>query len=501
MKAFLIFPHQLFKDTSPLQKSDTVFLIENDLFFNQYNFHKQKIILHRSSMKYYEELLRSQQIDVQYIRASEKESKISFLIEKIGKSHFTQIKLYDPHDCWLEKQLEQSAKKQDIEIEFLPSPNFINNQKTDTELLGTRRPFYQTGFYTEQRKRKKILIDKNNQPEGGSWTYDVENRKKIPKNTPIPPIHFFKSNQWIDEAITYTEKYFKKNIGASTAPFSYNKEKIYYPCTHADAEKALDLFIKEKLNLFGIYEDAMLWKESTLFHSVMSPLLNIGLLSPQDFIEKLINAFKKKQAPINSVEGIVRQIMGWREFVQLTYQKIGTIQRTKNFWEFNNPMPSSLYDGTTGIDPVDTTIHKLLNSGYSHHIERLMVLGNFMLLCEINPDHVYQWFMEMYIDAYDWVMVPNVYGMSQFSDGGMITSKPYIAGSNYLMKMGDFKKGDWQGIWDGLFWRFLSTHRTVFSRNPRWAMLLKTWDKMDETKKTSHLQKAEKFLKELHKRA
>ncbi|MEY3152577.1 MAG: hypothetical protein RLZZ333_1174, partial [Bacteroidota bacterium] len=192
---------------------------------------------------------------------------------------------------------------------------------------------------------------------------------------------------------------------------------------------------------------------------------------------------------------------GWREFVQLTYQKIGTIQRTKNFWKFYHPMPSSLYDGTTGIDPVDTTIHKLLNSGYSHHIERLMVLGNFMLLCEINPDHVYQWFMEMYIDAYDWVMVPNVYGMSQFSDGGMITSKPYIAGSNYLMKMGDFKKGDWQGIWDGLFWRFLSTHRTVFSRNPRWAMLLKTWDKMDETKKTSHLQKAEKFLKELHKRA
>jgi deoxyribodipyrimidine photolyase-related protein len=130
-----------------------------------------------------------------------------------------------------------------------------------------------------------------------------------------------------------------------------------------------------------------------------------------------------------------------------------------------------------------------------------MVLGNFMLLCEINPDHVYKWFMEMYIDAYDWVMVPNVYGMSQFSDGGMITSKPYIAGSNYLMKMGDFEKGAWQETWDGLFWRFLSTYRNVFSKNPRWAMLLKTWDKMDEIKKSAHLQKAEKFLNKLHKRA
>lgn len=501
MKAFLIFPHQLFKDTAPLQKSDTVFLIESDLFFNQYNFHKQKIILHRSSMKYYEELLRSQQLNVQYIQANEKESKVSFLIEKIRKSDFTHIELYDPHDHWLEKQLEQSTKKQLVNIEFLPSPNFINNQKKDVELLGTRRPFYQTGFYTEQRKRRRILIDKNNQPEGGSWTYDVENRKKIPKNTSIPPIHFFKSNQWIDEAITYTEKYFKKNIGASTAPFSYNKEKIYYPCTHADAEKALEQFINEKLDLFGIYEDAMLWKESTLFHSVMSPLLNIGLLAPQLFIEKLLAAYNKKKVPLNSIEGIIRQIMGWREFVQLTYQKIGSTQRTKNFWEFKHPMPASLYDGTTGIHPIDTTIQKLLNSGYSHHIERLMVLGNFMLLCEIDPDHVYKWFMEMYIDAYDWVMVPNVYGMSQFSDGGMITSKPYIAGSNYLMKMGDFEKGEWQGIWDGLFWRFLSTHRTVFSKNPRWAMLLKTWDKMDEAKKSSHLQKAEKFLNKLHKSA
>ncbi|MFN5439430.1 MAG: cryptochrome/photolyase family protein [Bacteroidota bacterium] len=501
MKAFLVFPHQLFKDTLQLKKYDSIFLIENDLFFNQYSFHKQKIILHRSSMKYYEELLKNQKLNVHYIDAREKESKVSYLIEKIHKENYTQIELFNPHDYWLEKQLVQSANKCNITIEFLPSPNFINNKKTDIELLGKRRPFYQTGFYTAQRKSRNILIDNNSQPEGGSWTYDVENRKKIPKNTPIPPIHFFKSNQWIEEAVAYTEKHFNNNIGSSSSPFVYNKEKIYYPCTHEEAEKALELFINEKLDLFGIYEDAMLTKESTLFHSVMSPLLNIGLLSPQEFIEKLLAAYKKKKVPINSIEGIIRQIMGWREFVQLTYQAIGSTQRTKNFWGFKNPMPKSLYDGTTGIHPIDTTIHKLLNSAYSHHIERLMVLGNFMLLCEINPDHVYKWFMEMYIDAYDWVMVPNVYGMSQFSDGGMITSKPYIAGSNYLMKMGDFEKGAWQETWDGLFWRFLSTYRNVFSKNPRWAMLLKTWDKMDEIKKSAHLQKAEKFLNKLHKRA
>jgi deoxyribodipyrimidine photolyase-related protein len=161
-------------------------------------------------------------------------------------------------------------------------------------------------------------------------------------------------------------------------------------------------------------------------------------------------------------------------------------------------MPAALYTATTGIPPIDLTIRKLLHSGYNHHIERLMVLGNFMLLCEIHPDAVYQWFMELYIDAYDWVMVPNIYGMSQYSDGGMMTSKPYICGSNYLMKMGNFPKGDWQAIWDGLFWRFLSNNRKVFGGNPRWAMLIKTWDKMELQKQEQHLQAANNFLQQLH---
>jgi deoxyribodipyrimidine photolyase-related protein len=226
--------------------------------------------------------------------------------------------------------------------------------------------------------------------------------------------------------------------------------------------------------------------------------LNIGLLNPLEVINRLITGAEDNQVPLNSVEGIVRQLLGWREFVQLTYQKIGSVQRTKNFWGFTHPIPKAFYTGSTGLPPIDSTIKKLLHSGYNHHIERLMVLGNFMLLCEIHPDHVYQWFMEMYIDAYDWVMVPNVYGMSQYSDGGMITSKPYIAGSNYLMKMGDFPKGEWQSIWDGLFWRFLTKNRAVFDKNPRWAMLITTWDKRDDTWRLNHLTKAEDFLKQLH---
>lgn len=166
---------------------------------------------------------------------------------------------------------------------------------------------------------------------------------------------------------------------------------------------------------------------------------------------------------MNSLEGFVRQVLGWREFIRGIYHVVGSKQRTTNYWGFTRKIPQSFYDGTTGIVPLDNVIQKLVKTGYSHHIERLMVLSNFMLLCEFDPDEVYRWFMEMYIDAYDWVMVPNVYGMGQFADGGLMCTKPYISGSNYVLKMSDYKKdGKWTEIWDGLFWRFMHVHRDFF---------------------------------------
>jgi deoxyribodipyrimidine photolyase-related protein len=214
-------------------------------------------------------------------------------------------------------------------------------------------------------------------------------------------------------------------------------------------------------------------------------------------VEKSLNFANENKIPINSTEGFIRQIIGWREFIRGMYLCKGSFSRTKNFWGFKRKIPKSFYDGSTGIDPLDQTIKKVLESGYCHHIERLMILGNFMLLCEFDPDEVYRWFMELFIDAYDWVMVPNVYGMSQFADGGLFATKPYIAGSNYLRKMSDYQKGDWEAVWDGLFWRFIDQHQDFFKSNPRLSMMNHTWDKMDKEKKKNHLVKAEKFLEEL----
>ncbi len=241
----------------------------------------------------------------------------------------------------------------------------------------------------------------------------------------------------------------------------------------------------------------MVMKEPILHHSLLSPLINAGLLSPQQVIEETLAESDALAIPLASLEGFLRQVMGWREFIRIVYEREGSRQRTKNYWNHTRKIPPAFYTGETGILPVDTVIRRVLETGYCHHIERLMVLGNFMLLCEFDPDEVFRWFMELFIDSYDWVMVPNVYGMTQFADGGLMTTKPYISGSNYLLKMGDWEKGPWQETWDGLFWRFMHLHRDFFTQNPRLGMLVKTFDKMTVEKRNQHLKKADEFLSKL----
>jgi deoxyribodipyrimidine photolyase-related protein len=256
--------------------------------------------------------------------------------------------------------------------------------------------------------------------------------------------------------------------------------------------------VSERLPCFGDYEDAMSAEQDVLFHSLLTPMLNIGLLSPQQVIDVALE--RQDHVPLNSLEGFVRQVLCWREFVRLGYLTRGRRQRTRNFWGFSEPMPSAFYDGTTGICPLDAVIKRVLRTGYCHHIERLMVLGNFMLLCEIHPDAVYRWFMEMFVDSYDWVMVPNVYGISQYADVGMMTTKPYISGSGYILRMSDYKRGSWCDLWDALYWRFIDKHADYFARNPRMAVVAMMRDRLKrEIKEHRHV--AELFLEKLHGRS
>jgi deoxyribodipyrimidine photolyase-related protein len=485
----LIFPHQLFYSGPLLENECEIYLVEEFLFFKQYSFHKQKIAFHRASMKAYQEFLEKKGKKVHYLASNSELSDIRKFTKEIDQKKIKEIHCIDPVDNWLEKRIKKMAASCDLKI--YENPAFLNSKK---DLGGFFKPdkksFFQTTFYKQQRKERDILLEKDEEPAGGNWTYDSDNRKKYPKGKIPPSISFPDATDFWEEACEYTKKHFPDNPGKLT------KQPIY-PITPDQAETWFQQFLKSRFHEFGPYEDAIVKEESFLNHSLLSPLINVGLLLPEYVLEESLAFAKSENVPINSTEGFVRQIIGWREFIRGMYECKGSFSRTRNFWGFKRKIPASFYDGSTGIEPVDQTIKKVLKTGYCHHIERLMILGNFMLLCEFDPDEVYRWFMELLIDAYDWVMVPNVYGMSQFADGGLFATKPYIAGSNYLKKMSNYPKGEWESVWDGLFWRFIDVHSDFFKSNPRLSMMNHTWDKMDQKKKKAHLEKAETFLEKL----
>ncbi len=486
----LIFPHQLFEKHPAISNNRSIFLIEELLFFTQYNFHKQKLVFHRASMKAYQHFLEGKGFTVNYIEAREKVSDIRVLLTDLKQKGISEIHYANVTDYLLEKRIAELSLKLKIKVIKSDSPLFLlTAQQVDHYFVGKKR-FYQTDFYTQQRKHFKILVDEKQQPEGGKWTFDTENRLKYPKGKRPPEIKFPKPNEYWNEAASYVTEKFSKNYGEISKSF-------IYPTTFAESRAWLKQFLQKRFDEFGAYEDAVVTSESILHHSVLTPMLNVGLLTPREILEEAVTHATENNIPLNSCEGFVRQILGWREFIRGVYQIKGSQERTTNYWKFKRKIPNTFWNGTTGIPPIDHTIKKVLTTGYCHHIERLMVLGNFMLLCEFDPDEVYKWFMELFIDAYDWVMVPNVYGMSQFADGGLMATKPYISGSNYLMKMSDYSKGDWQPIWDGLFWRFMNEHRDFFLKNPRLGMLVKTFDKMPIAKQQGHLEHAEIYLKSL----
>lgn len=488
----LIFPHQLFETSELFLLEGPFYLIEEFLFFKQYTFHKQKIAFHRASMKRYQAFLEKEKKQtVVYIDATQDIADINKLIPKLKKQGIKHVNYIEVTDNWLQKRLEKSCALNAITFSSYDSPLFLNNkQELSTFFSAQKKKFHQTTFYIEQRKKRGILLEENQQPTGGKWSFDAENRKKYPAKKTPPFIQYPDHHKYYEAAKEYVTLHFSDYLGELS-------EFPRYPTSFKEAKLWLQQFFEERFLEFGTYEDAIVAETNILHHSVLTPMLNVGLLTATEVVDECLRYVEKKSVPLNSVEGFLRQIMGWREFIRGMYEVKGSQQRTSNFWQFKRKIPASFYTGTTGILPVDLTIKKVLKTGYCHHIERLMVLGNFMLLCEFDPDEVYQWFMEFFIDAYDWVMVPNVYGMSQFADGGLMASKPYISGSNYLIKMSNYKKGAWQLIWDGLFWRFMSKHRAFFLGHPRLGMLVRMFDKMPKEKQSKHLINAENYLAQL----
>ena len=488
MRAALIYPHQLFPEHPAVASADICVLIEEPLLFAQYRFHAQKLILHRASMRHYADQLRRKKKTVRYVEAAELQTTadIAPLLAKLGVTH---VQLVDPCDDWLRQRLTDALATIPIACDVLDDPHFLTSWPTFDEFAAGRSRWLFHDFYVGQRKRLKLLVDDTSRPLGGKWSFDAENRKKLPRDVLIPEMIQPTPDKHVRDAEAYVRRNFPNAPGES--------QPFHYPVTSGQARVGLRDFLDHRFSQFGEYEDAIHRDETFLFHSVLTPALNIGLISPREVVDAAIARID--DVPFNSLEGFVRQIIGWREYMRGVYRQFGRRQRVGNFWKHTRPIPQALYDGTTGIDPVDAVIHRVLRHAYCHHIERLMILGNFMLLCEIEPDAIYQWFMELFIDAYDWVMVPNVYGMSQHADGGLITTKPYISGSSYVLRMSNFRKGPWCQVWDALYWRFISMHRKFFSANPRMSVMVAQCDRMG-SRLDEHLRTAGEFLSQLHQR-
>ena len=491
MKLFLILGNQLFPVSNFEEfRNDHIFYMAEDYELCSYEkHHKLKILLFLSSMRSHADQLKKKKFKLEYKKIDSNDFKKDYL-EKIKKfiktKRIKEITSFEIEDKFFEKKIESFIKKNDLIWNKIKSPMFLNSRAEFNDYLSKNKKPFMSTFYKTTRQKLNILMKNDGNPEGGKWSFDEDNRKKLPQDTKIPKFPNITETKHTKNLKPIIEKIFKDHPG--------NTQNFWFATEYNDVVKLLNFFLKEKSNLFGDYEDAVSQKNNILFHSALSPYINLGLITPEFIVSKTLQFHKKNKIRLNSLEGYVRQVIGWREFMRGIYQKYSDEMEKKNFFKHNRKMKNSWYEGTTGLPPLDYAIKNALKHGWSHHIERLMILSNIMNLCELKPKIVYKWFMEMFVDSSDWVMVPNVYGMGLYSEGGIFATKPYICGSSYFMKMMDFKKGDWCNTMDGLYWRFINRNRSFFLKNPRLSMMVRIFDKMKSDRKKLILSEAEKFI-------
>jgi len=485
----LILGNQLFSKIAV--ENIPIFMAEDFGLCTHYKYHKHKLLFFLLSMRHYHSSLMQARQTVHYSPLTDQSSINIKLIEFIKKCRATTLHTYEIEDKFFEAELRDLTMKHKIELVIHASPMFLTTRtEFESYLSKVKRPFMKT-FYEFQRKRLKILVSKDLKPEGGKWSFDEDNRKPLPKEIHPPQLSssLTRKDKTFQDVADTIEKFFPDHPGSL--------EDFWLPTSREGALKLLQDFLKNRFESFGPYEDAIPSNSDFVFHSGISASLNIGHLTPQEVIDETLDFAKKNKTPLASTEGFVRQIIGWREFVRGIYQNFSELQESKNFWKHNKKLTKHWYEGTTGIPILDRTILKTRRLGFCHHIERLMILSNIMLLCEVSPQEVHRWFMEMFVDSSDWVMGPNVFGMGQFSDGGIFATKPYICGSNYLIKMSREPKGPWCDILDGLYWSFIEKHKDFYKANPRMSVMVKALDKLSKERRKTIFKAADDFKKKV----
>ncbi len=488
-KLALILGNCLFPDHALLMPDKhTVFFMAEDVgLCTHFNYHKHKLILFLSAMRSHADEIHKEH-RIEYRMLEEENASLTYeqkLDETLDKyASIKEVVTYTIEDHFFEERIRKYCHHHNLKLSIIPSQGFLNTINDFQKYVKHNKKPLMATFYKAQRMKLGILIEKDGQPTGGDWSYDAQNRKKLPKGTYIPSQPKSELTQHTQDVIKLVDQRFPDHPGDAV--------NFHWATTRRQALYRLNDFLEKRFQHFGPYEDAIDRQRNFLFHSVLSPYLNIGLITPDELMDKALAYAHENDVHLPSVEGFVRQIIGWREFIRGMYH---THDLKGNFFNHQRKLKSCWYEGTTEVPPLDDSIQRVKRDAYTHHIERLMVLGNIMLLSEVHPDNVYRWFMEMFIDSSDWVMVPNVYGMSQFADGGMFATKPYVGGANYIAKMSDYaKKGTWADEIDGLYWRFVDKNRKVFGSHPRMSMMVSMFDKMEKDKKERLMKAASKFM-------
>ena len=463
--------------------------------------HKQKIALIFSAMRHFAAELRDAGWTVDYTRLTDPDNAHSFTgeVARAAERHApSAIHITEASEWRVQQAIDEWPDKFACEVKVLPDDRFICSIGEFRDWAEGRKTLRMENFYQEMRKKTGLLME-NGKPVGGQWNYDKDNRKPPKDGLRAPPRPKLELDDITNEVITLVQDEFADHFGDLSG--------FQWPINAAQAQQAAEAFFTERLPEFGAYQDAMVLGQDDLFHSMLSTSINLGLLDPMELCKRAEQEYHEGNAPLNSVEGFIRQIIGWREYVRGFYWYHMPDLESANALNAQRALPEFYWTGETDMRCLADSIRSTKQNAHAHHIQRLMLLGNFALLAGINPRAVQDWFLVVYADAFEWVELPNVAAMALYADGGKLASKPYAASANYINKMSDYckgckysastKTGEGACPFNALYWHFMDRHRDTLESNHRIGRIYANWDRMGEERKTEYLQSADVFLESL----
>jgi deoxyribodipyrimidine photolyase-related protein len=484
---------------SRLEPSKTIVLMIESLERSRsHPYHKQKLVLVLSAMRHFKRELEGAGFTVQYVQSESFEDGIKTHLKKYPNASITVVQ---PADHGVAENLSRVVSRYGGSLNVAPDESWLSTEADWDGYVRGKKQLRMEFFYREMRRKTGWLLESDGQPIGGKWNYDAENRQVPERGHTFPPRLEFERDEITQDTLEHVQATFPDHFG--------NLEQWNWPVTHDDALLALEHFLTHRLARFGPFEDAMVEGEAQVYHSLISPAINLGLLTPREVCEHALEFAAKPEnhVPLESIEGFIRQILGWREFMYHVYRTKMPAFKLENQLGHVRRLPDFYWTGDTNMRCVSSAVKQLQDTGHTHHIQRLMVLGNFALIAGINPQEVNDWFLMGYVDAFDWVVTPNVIGMSQYADRGSFTSKPYASGAGYINRMSNHcgscpynpkeTIGPKACPFASLYWDFVNRHLQLFEQNQRMSLIVGGWKKRDPDDKDAILKQARDVLRRL----